>query len=109
MIIVVTGLKLKALWHYPAFAYHAFRSFGQAQRAEGCLSAQTRKVGPVYHTITAWRDGVAMKRYASSGAHGEAERAFSRIATGRVAIFESDAVPDWPHALEIWHRDAREV
>ena len=109
MIIVVTGLTLKSPWHWPRFAWHAFRSFGQARKSNGCLSTATRKVDDVYHTITAWRDGPAMKGFAKSGAHLEAEKIFTQIATGRVAIYQAEAVPDWEEALEIWKRDAREV
>ncbi len=109
MIIVVTGLTLKSPFFWPRFAWHAFRSFGQAQKLEGCLSVATRKVDGVYHTITAWRDGPAMKSFAKSGAHLEAETIFTHIATGRVAIFQADVVPDWEEALERWKRDAKEV
>ncbi|MDD9911152.1 MAG: hypothetical protein OXR62_15900 [Ahrensia sp.] len=109
MIIVVTGLNLKAPWHCPRFVWHASRSFGQAQKSNGCLSAATRKVDGVYHTITAWRDGPAMKGFAKSGAHFEAEKVFAQIATGRVVIYQAEVVPDWDNALDIWKRDAREV
>lgn len=109
MIVVVTGLKLKSPFHWPRFAWHAFRSFRQAQQADGCLSAATHRIDGVHHTITAWQDGKVMKSFARSGAHRAAENAFSRIATGRVAVFQADEIPNREEALAIWQRDAREV
>lgn len=109
MIVVVSGLRLKSRLHWPRFAWHAVRSMRQAQAAEGCLSAEARSISGVQHTLTLWKDGASMKRYARSGAHARAVAIFGRIATGEVAIFEAEAAPDWTAARTRWEREGRPV
>ena len=98
--VSITGLRLRAVWHYPAFLRHALLSMAQAQRAPGNIRAEARRIDGVYHTLSVWTDRDAMRTYLASGAHLEAMRAFRRIATGKTCGFVTATPPDWsdvPH------------
>lgn len=109
VLVSVTGLQLKAIWHRPRFAYHAMRSFAQARKSDGNLLTDARIVDGHHHTMTAWRDRKAMVTYVRSGAHKQAMRIFHRIATGSVVNFEAYTIPDWTDALAHWRAEARAV
>jgi hypothetical protein len=109
MYVSVTGLRLRRPWHAPVFWWHAIPSMTQARRAEGNLLAQTRMVDGVRHTLTVWRDVAAMRVYLASGAYAKAMAAFHGIATGTVHGYESDTLPDWETALDLWRRHGRQA
>lgn len=100
--VAITGLRLRRPWYALAFWGHAVASMGQAQAAEGCLSAQARTINGVQHTLSVWRDRAAMLAYVRSGAHRAAMRAFPKIAVGEVISFEAERAPSWEEARAIW-------
>lgn len=107
--VSITGLRLKSPLFYPVFTWHAVRSYAEAQRADGSLSVRTKTIDGVHHTISAWRDKAAMRRYLTRPRHLAAIKVFSWIATGETVGFEAETVPDWPEARAIWERDGRQV
>ncbi len=100
--LVVTGLTLRSPLHGPLFAYHAMRSFAQAQADPACLHAEARTIEGVAHTVTLWRDAAAARAYGTSAAHRQAAAAFPKIATGKVWAGPAEAAPDWPEARRLW-------
>lgn len=107
--ISITGLQLRAAWHFPRFMWHASRSMQQALAEDGCLLAEARRISGVHHTRSLWADRQTMLAYLRSGAHAEAMRHFRTIATGKVLGFEADQVPDWPELHRLWRDEGREV
>lgn len=105
--VSVTGLRVTRFYHAPRFWWHAIRSLSQAQHAEVNLSASTRTIDGVHHTLSAWTDEAAMRRYLKSGAHLSALRVFRAIATGSTVGFVSQTVPGWEEALRRWREDGR--
>ena len=107
--ISITGLRIKRVWHIPAFWSHAIRSMAQARRAPGNISAKARIIGGVHHTVSVWTDRAAMRAYLVSGPHLAAMRIFPRIATGKVAGYLAQQAPDWADVPAIWRDRGRDV
>ncbi len=107
--VSITGLRLTRRRHLVQFWWHAIRSMAQARKAPGNLSAQTRTVEGVHHTLSLWTDEQAMRRFLVSGAHRGAMKAFRAIATGRTLGYTTDQPPEWDAARQRWLSEAREV
>lgn len=107
--VSITGLRLKNRGYMLRFWWHAIRSMVQARKAPGNLSAETRTIDGVHHTLSVWVDEQAMRTFLVSGAHLGAMKAFSAIATGRTLGFTADRQPDWETAHRRWLSQAREV
>lgn len=107
--VSITGLKLKIFWYAPIFWRHAIASMTQAKTAQGCLSADARKIQGIHHTLTVWTSREAMQAYISQGAHLQAMKAFKSFATGKVYGFETADIPDWPKARTLWLEKAWQV
>jgi hypothetical protein len=108
MYVSITGLKVRGLLQAPLFWWHAVRSFNQARKAPGNISAAVRKIDGVQHTLTVWEDRAAMRRFLVTGAHLGAMRDFRRVGSGKTCGYESDTPPDWETALAYWRAHARE-
>ncbi|MEX0308651.1 MAG: hypothetical protein AB3N17_00250 [Tateyamaria sp.] len=109
MYVSITGLKLKRVWHQPLFWRHAVASMTDAMAAPGNLSAESRTIDGVHHTLSTWTSRADMLSYLRSKRHARAMRRFDGIATGRVCGFEADARPTWSQALARYHADGRDV
>jgi hypothetical protein len=100
--ISITGLRLKRFYHAPVFWWYAVRAMVQAKSAPGNISADARTINGVHHTLTVWTDPAAMRRYLTSGAHGQAMRQFDSIATGKTLGYLAQSPPRWDEVHEIW-------
>ena len=107
--ISITGLKLKKVYYAPLFWRYAFGAMSQAQKADGCLSADATTIDGVHHTRSVWTSRKAMLAYLSTGAHLKAMKIHKRIATGKVYGFEANTVPDWEAAQKLWLEKGRDV
>lgn len=105
--VSVTGLRLRSVWVWPRFAWHAVRSMRQARTAEGNLFADARRIDGVHHTLTVWTSRDAMRAYLVAGAHLEAMKAFKDIGEGTTVGYTADAVPTWWSALAVLETDGR--
>jgi hypothetical protein len=100
--VSITGLQLKRAWHAPIFWRHALASMSQAQRADGCLSADARTINGVHHTLSVWQSRDKMLTYLGAGAHLKAMQTFENIATGKVFGFDTDTPPNWTEVHHLW-------
>jgi hypothetical protein len=103
--ISITGLRVKSIWHFPQFAYHASQSMKQAQQANGNVSARGNYKHGVHHTLSIWKDRKSMARYMASGAHAQAMKMANALsATNGIQVYgyESDTIPSWEQALDLW-------
>ena len=100
--VSITGLKVKSLWRYVLFFFHAVPSKIQADRAPGILQVGIRRINGIEHTLTVWESRHHMQKYVWSGAHQKAVGAFRRIATGKTIGYESSTVPTWDEVHQIW-------
>eukprot|EP00543_Licmophora_paradoxa_P002000 CAMPEP_0202458046 /NCGR_PEP_ID=MMETSP1360-20130828/20837_1 /ASSEMBLY_ACC=CAM_ASM_000848 /TAXON_ID=515479 /ORGANISM="Licmophora paradoxa, Strain CCMP2313" /LENGTH=112 /DNA_ID=CAMNT_0049078373 /DNA_START=204 /DNA_END=542 /DNA_ORIENTATION=+ len=81
----------------------------QAKITPGIISADSRTINGVQHTLTAWKSRKDMLAFYRSESHVEAMKAFSRIASrGKVFSYESENIPSWEEAREIWEKNGRE-
>lgn len=109
MYISITGLTVKSWLQSPTFWWHAIRSMRQARQADGNLSAESRTINGVHHTVSAWRDEAAMKAYLTTGAHLSALKVFKKIAKGKTLGFQSDVIPNWSNVHDLWRTQGRDV
>jgi len=107
--VSITGLQLNKVWHAPVFWRHASASMSQAQKANGCMSADARTIDGVHHTLSVWTSREAMQAYLTKGAHLNAMKTFKKIATGKVYGFETATVPDWQEVPALWRDKGRSV
>jgi quinol monooxygenase YgiN len=100
--VSITGLRLKAPWHAPRFWWHAIRSMVEARQAQGNISAETRSIQGVHHTISVWRSAADMKRYLAQPSHLAAMKVFHAIAAGSTFGYWTPSPPDWAETRRIW-------
>ena len=100
--VSITGLQVKRFWHFPAFMRHAVASMSQAKQAEGCISADARRINGVHHTRSIWESEAHMRAFLRAGAHGKAMRIFGKIATGKTFGYVAQNVPDWDEVHRLW-------
>ena len=100
--VSITGLRLKRPWHLMSFYALALPAMSQALAAKGNISAQTRTINGVHHTLSVWENEKAMRAYICSGAHLTAMKAFGKIATGKTFGFYTSAVPGWAEVHRLW-------
>lgn len=107
--VSITGLQLKRLYHAPRFWLHAIPAMRQAQQADGNISAETKTINAVHHTISVWTDEASMRRYLTTGAHLKAMRVFASIATGKTLGFNAEIAPAWDEVHDLWKRHGQSV
>lgn len=100
--VSITGLRLKGPLSVVRFWRHALPSMAQAKRAPGNISADARKIGGVYHTLSVWTAESAMRAYLTSGAHKNAMANFHRVATGYAFGFPAEHPPAWSEVHGLW-------
>jgi hypothetical protein len=103
--VSITGIQLKSMLHFPRFAYFAFSSMGQANQAEGNVSANGNYADGVHHTLSVWKDRKSMTRFMVSGAHAQAMKVSENISSPEnthVYGYETDTIPTWEEAIVIW-------
>ncbi len=105
--VSITGLRVRSWYNWPVFVWHAVKSMRQARMAPDCMRAEAKSIGGVQHTLSVWTSQSAMRAFMMSGAHREAMRAFRSIATGSTIGYETDAIPDWKTARQVWIERAK--
>lgn len=106
--ISITGLRLKRPWHMIRFFRLAGPAFRQAKAAKGNISAETKTIDGVHHTLSVWENEDAMREFIYSGVHMKAIKSFSDIATGKTFGYESADIPDWQEVRRLWDEKGRE-
>ena len=98
-LIAVTRLRIRSIRFLLPFAWYAWRSSRQAQRASGNLGVQVRKAeGLTFWTMTSWRDEEAMKAYRSAPPHQHAmPKLLEWCDEAALAHWNQDGaeLPDW--------------
>ena len=107
--VSITGLRLKAPWHYPRFMALAAPAMSEAQADPECVYASARRIKGVQHTVTAWTSREAMLAYLTKPHHLHAMKAFPKIGTGKTYGYYADRRPSWDEARALWDAHATEV
>jgi hypothetical protein len=108
MYISITGLKSKNFLSKIKFWILAALAFRAAQKAEGNLFCEVKSANGYQHTITAWKNRNFMMKYLMCKPHAKAMKNFRSIATGSTYGYESDQIPSWNEALELWQKNYKE-
>ena len=108
MYISVTGLKPRGLMGWLRFWVLTIPASRHAQNAEGVLLCAFTSRHHFQHTLTVWQSKEHMLAYRSSSSHVRAMKSFSKIGSGKVYGYETDAMPDWEDALAAWDEHGRE-
>lgn len=107
-LAVIGGLRVKSALRWPEFFLLTMGSLVQARRAPGVLSAQVFPEEEGFFSLSVWESPAAMKRYATSGAHGRAMRRSARVAVVfPFHHFPCDDIPTPQQAVQLWR--AREA
>jgi hypothetical protein len=107
--VSITGLKVKNIFSSFIFWRHAIPSKTQAEKSNGLVLLELKRVGSYHFTITVWKNREAMIAYRNSGAHLAAMTAFRKIATGKIYGYETRSIPTWEEALRLWDENARDA
>lgn len=111
MFVSVTELHLKGVLSFIRFIPHAIKSKMQADQADGVKSVQVSSQGLlIQRTLTVWESKDHMLKYMRSGAHIDAMKIFSKIATDSFSYnFESESLPTWENALELLKQHGKRI
>ena len=100
MYVSITHFKVKSLWALPLFQWHAFTSYGQANRSLGIISSEAwPEKGRVFCTLTLWESKEDMLKFRNSGAHLKAMKISRKLGEGITHGWETDELPDKNEAL----------
>jgi len=109
MYISITGLKPRNFFTTIRFWIFTIPAFKAAQKSEGNLFCEAKKIDSYYHTITGWKNRGMMMMYLRGKAHSKAMKNFSLIGTGSTYGYEGDSIPSWNKAIKIWKENFKEV
>ncbi len=106
--VSITGLKPKSFWSTFVFWRHALPSKIQADSAPGILYSEVKQINKFQHTLTAWESKAHMLKYIHSGAHLKAMKIFRKIAIGKTYGYETNLIPSWEEAHDLWLKNGKE-
>ncbi|WP_306643549.1 DUF3291 domain-containing protein [Sanyastnella coralliicola] len=102
MVIAITELKLKSIWHLPMFLFHALRSGAQAQKAKGNRMFEVKNESwHTHRTLSVWESEKSLRQYVMSGAHLKAMKNTSKLARSATSThWYSEYPPSWEEAVK---------
>lgn len=100
-LAVATRTVIRRRWR-PQFLWGSLRAALQARRSPGYLGGGLRITrGPVFWTLTLWRDGAAMNAFRASGAHEELLPKMAGWASqAATTAWKVEPDPTWDEAFE---------
>ncbi|HEX4950386.1 MAG TPA: DUF3291 domain-containing protein [Blastocatellia bacterium] len=99
MIITVTSVRLRRLWHYFKLTYLALQIVRQTKTQKGFVKMKNTGFGYLHYILSVWESEQDVKNFAGTGAHLAAMRARGSVATEiRTYTYQSDRLPDWSEA-----------
>ncbi len=106
--VSITGLRVRSFWFVLTFWRHAVASKIQSEKAPGILHSDVKRINGIQHTLTAWENREAMKKFIYSGPHAQAIRVFRKIATGKTFGFEATKLPTWEEVHALWNEHGQD-
>lgn len=101
MYVSVTHFKVRSIWALPLFQWHAFASYGQANKSRGIISTESwPEKGRVFCTLTLWESKEDMIRFRNSGAHLKAMKISRKLGEGITHGWATEKLPGRKEALE---------
>ena len=99
MIITITSIKLKSLWHFFKLSYFGLTIVRQTKDQKGFITMKNTGSGYMHYTMSCWEHEDDVKLFARSGAHLHAMKQAAKISTEvRVYTFTGEEMPNWNEA-----------
>jgi hypothetical protein len=96
MVITITSLELRRLWHFFIMTFLALRVVLQLRRHRDFVTFRNTGFGYRHYTLTVWASDEGIDDFARSGAHAKAMRWSKRIAREiRTHTYRSETIPTW--------------
>jgi hypothetical protein len=107
MYVSITGIKPKGLIGWLRFFKLTIPASKDAQKAQGILHCAFNSRNGFKHTLTVWKSRDDMVRYLTSPPHLKAMKKISTIGDGKVYGYETNSIPSWEDAFNMWDRYGR--
>lgn len=102
MIITVTSIRLKSWWRFIQLSYLGFKINQQLKTQKGFVRMKNAGFGYLHFTVSAWDREEDLKKFSREGAHLEAMKKSSQIATEtRTYTYSSEKFPRWSEAKKL--------
>lgn len=102
MVITLTSIRLKRLWHFFKLTYLAMHVVRQMRGQAGFIKMKNTGFGYWHYTLSVWESEAQARSFACAGAHLRAMKAGPSIAHEvRIYTFQSDRIPDWKEAKQL--------
>ena len=102
MIVTITSLHLRTLFKFFRLSLHGMRVMQQAKSQKGYIKMKNTGLGYKHYTLSAWETLEDVKQFSKSGAHLEAMKECTAIATEiGIYTYETDKIPSWSEAKKL--------
>ena len=110
MVVTITSLHLKSVWLFFKLSWHGLQISRQAKTIPGFIKMKNTGFGYLHYTYSVWQDETSMKNFAKKGAHLEAMKQSSALATEiRTYTFETNNLPDWTKAKTLLEEKGKAI
>ena len=102
MFVTVTSIRLKKWWHFFRLSQYALRITRQIKNEKGFIKMKNTGFGLLHYTLSAWESEEDLKRFYKQGAHLEAMKKASTIATETSTYtYQTNKLPEWKEAKQL--------
>ena len=102
MIITITSIRLKSLWHFFKLSLLGLRIVKQTKTEKGFVRMKNTGFGYMHYTLSVWESEEDVKRFARTGAHARAMQQSKNIATEiRTYTYSSNQLPSWKQVKQL--------
>lgn len=109
MILSITYIRLKLLWHFFELSRYALYSVRQLKKSP-CKKYKSTGFGLHHYTMSLWESEEDLKEYVSSGAHKKAMQKSAKIAKEIHVLskhYTLEKLPTWSEAKTALKTDGR--
>lgn len=108
MIISITSIELKTVWHFFKLSRLALGITIQTKKALGFHKFKKTGLGRMHYTLTVWESEEAMHNFYKSGAHLNGMKQASSIAKAIGSYsYNAQEIPDWKTAKSLLKEKGR--
>ena len=101
MVITITSIRLKSWWRFFQLSLHGLKISQQLRSQKGFIKLKNTGFGSLHFTMSAWESEADLKRFYREGAHLNAMKRASVIATEtRTFTYTAEKLPKWKEAKQ---------
>lgn len=99
MVVTITSLRLRSRWGFFRLSWNGLKISLQARKSPGFVAMKNTGSGFLHYTMSLWNGEKEAKAFAHSGAHLEAMKKASSLASEiRFHTYAADSLPAWEEA-----------